>query len=162
MPQATGNAVISCIHAAHKKYESNPLDWQRVVEIGWHLLTNQDMGKFEEMSKDGLLGPGNYGLFKDWSAIDGSREGYIRIRDGLVSEGEIHEMNDKENFYDDGPYQARVREFFLAYHQVVAYRWWFLFCPTDLEHYCEFEVSLDQVMFIALLLVFFVSNGWKF
>jgi hypothetical protein len=24
--QATGNAVISCIHAAHTKYESNPLD----------------------------------------------------------------------------------------------------------------------------------------
>jgi hypothetical protein len=44
-----GNAVISCIHAAHKKYESSPLDWQRVVEIGWHLLTKQDLDRFEEM-----------------------------------------------------------------------------------------------------------------
>ncbi len=91
----TGNAVISYIHAAHRKYESNPLDWQRVVEIGWRLLTKQDMGRFKEMCKDGLLGPGDYGLFKDWSAIDGSREAYIRIRDGLVSEGEIQEMNNE-------------------------------------------------------------------
>jgi hypothetical protein len=71
-------------------------------------------------------------------------------------------MNNKENIYDEGPYQAHVRGFFLAYHQVVAYHWWLLFCPTDLEHYCKFEVSLEQVMFIALLLVFFLSNGQKF
>jgi hypothetical protein len=162
MPQATGNAVISCDHAAHKKYESNPLDWQWVVEIGWRLLTKQDMGRFKEMCKDGLLGPRDYGIFKDWLAIDGLREAYIRIRDGLVLEGEIQEMNDEENFYNDGPYQARVCGYFLAYHQVVACRQWLSFRPTDLERYCEFEVSLEQVMFIALLLVFFLSNGRKF
>jgi hypothetical protein len=87
LSQAARNAVISCIDAAHTKYESNPLDWQWVVEIGWCLLMKQDMGRFEEMCKEGLLGPGDYGLFKDWLAIDGSREAYIRIRDGLVSDG---------------------------------------------------------------------------
>jgi hypothetical protein len=86
---AAGNAVISCIHAAHTKYESNLLDWQRVVEIGRHLLTRQGMVRFQEMCKDGLLGPGDYGLFKDWLAIVRSRDGYIRIRDGLVLEGGI-------------------------------------------------------------------------
>jgi hypothetical protein len=62
-PQATRNAVINCIHAAHKKYKPNPLDWQRVVEIGWYLLTKQDMERFEEMCEDGFLGPGDYGIF---------------------------------------------------------------------------------------------------
>ena len=116
MPQAAGNAVISCIHVAHTKYESNPLDWQRVVEIGYCLFTRQDMERFQEMCEDGLLGPGDYGIFEDWSAIVRSQDGYICIRDGLVSEGEIQEMNDRENFYDKGPYQARVCGFFLAYH----------------------------------------------
>ncbi len=116
MPQATGNTVISCIHAAHTKYESNPLDWQRVVEINYCLFTWQDMVRFQEMCEDGLLGPGDYGIFEDWSDIDRSRDGYIRIRDGLVLEGEKQEMNNKENFYDEGPYQARVRGFFLAWH----------------------------------------------
>ncbi len=120
------------------------------------------MERFEEMCEEGLLGHGDYGLFEDWSAIDGSREAYIRIRDGLVLEGEIQEMNNEENFYNNGPYQARVRGIFLAYHQVVAYHRWLLFRLMDLEHYCKFEVSLERVMFIALLLVFFLSNGWKF
>jgi hypothetical protein len=98
MPQAAGNAVISCICTAHTKYESNPLDWQRVVEIGYRLFRRQDIVRFQEMCKDGLLGPGDYGIFEDWLDIDRSQDGYIRIRDGLVLEGEIQERNDKESF----------------------------------------------------------------
>jgi hypothetical protein len=162
LPQAARNALISCIHAAHMKFESKPLDWQQVVEIGWHLLMKQDMVRFEEMCKDGLLGPGDYGLLEDWSAIVRLRDGDICIRDGLVLEGEIQEMNDEEIFYDEGLYQACVCGFFLASHQVVAYHWWLSFRPTDLERYHKFEVSLERVMFIALLLVFFLSNGQKF
>jgi hypothetical protein len=45
---------------------------------------------------------------------------------------------------------------------VVPYHWWLLFRPKDLGRYCEFEVSLERVMFIALLLVFFLSNGRRF
>ncbi len=69
------------------------------------------------------MGSGDYGIFEDWLEIDRLKDGYIRIRDGLVWEGEIQEMNNKENFYNKGPYQARVCGFFLAYHQVVAYCW---------------------------------------
>jgi hypothetical protein len=111
LPQATGNALISCIHVAHTKYESNPLDWQQVVEIGWCLLTKQDMERFEEMCKDGLWGPGDYVFFEDWLAIDRSREGYLHLREGLVLEGEVQEMNNEENFYDEELYKARVCAF---------------------------------------------------
>ena len=52
-------------------------------------------------------------------------------------------MNDEEKFYNEGPYEERVRGFFLAYHQVVAYHCWLLFCPVDLERFCEFEVSFE-------------------
>jgi hypothetical protein len=78
------------------------LDWQRVVEIGWRLLTRQNMERFQEMCEDGHLGGGDYGIFEDWSAIDRSRDGYICIRDGLVLEGEVQEMDDKENFTTRG------------------------------------------------------------
>jgi hypothetical protein len=97
---------------AHKKYELNPLDWQQVIEIGWRLLTKQDMVRFQEMCDDGLLGPGDYGLFEDWSVIVRSRDGYIHIRDGLVSEGEVQGMDDEENFYKEGPYKAHICGFF--------------------------------------------------
>ncbi len=74
------------------------------------------MERFEEMCEDRLLRPGDYGLFEDWSEINRSRNGYIRIRDGLILVGEIQEVNDEENFYDDGPYQACVPGCFLVYH----------------------------------------------
>jgi hypothetical protein len=148
--------VISCIHAAHTKYESNPLDWQWVVEISYHLFMRQDMERFQEMCEDWLLGQGDYGIFEDWSAIDRSRDGYIRIRDGLVSKGEIQEMNNKENFYNEGPYQARIHGFILAYHQVVAYHWWLSFRPMKSDRYLEFEVSLVRVMYLACSYIFLV------
>ncbi len=132
------------------------MDWQRVSEIGWRLLSKADMKRFKQMCEDGLLGPSNYGIFEDWSAIDRSRDGYLCIKNGLVFEGEDQEMEDGENFYDEEPYKARVHAFFLAYHQVHTYCWWLLFCPTDLERYREFEVSLERVMFFAHSLISFV------
>ncbi len=114
------------------------------------------------MCKDGLLGMSNYGIFEDWLAADWSREGYLHIRDGLVLEGEIQEMEDKENHYDEGPYKAHVHAFFLAYHQMCAYCCWLLFCPTDLERYCKFKVSLKQVMFPCLFFDIFCSHGQFF
>jgi hypothetical protein len=75
------------------------------------------MVRFQEMCKDGLLGAGDYGIFQDWSDIDRSQDGYIRIKDGLVSGGEIQEMNNKGNFHDKGPYQARVCGFSLSCQQ---------------------------------------------
>ena len=95
LPQTTGNALINCIHMAHTKYESNRMNWQMVIETGWHLLTRADMERFEQMCEDGLLGPSDYGIFEDWLAIDRSRDRYLGIKDGLVTEGEIQEMEDE-------------------------------------------------------------------
>ncbi len=114
------------------------------------------MERLQEICEDGLLGQGDYGSFEDWMAMDRSRDGYIRIRDGLVLEGEIQEMNDKEKFYDKGLYQARVRGFFLAYHQVVAYHRWLLFHLTEFECYLKFKVSLVWVMYLTCLFIFLI------
>jgi hypothetical protein len=116
----------------------------------------EDMCRFEEMCEDDLLGPRDYGIFKDWLGIDRSQDRYICINYGLVSEGEIQEMNDEENFYNEGPFEDRVHGFLLAYHQVVAYHWWLSFRPTKLERYQEFEVSLVRVMYLARSFMFFV------
>ncbi len=137
------------------------MNWQRVIEIGWCLLTKADMERFEQMCEDGLLGPSNYGIFEDWSAINRSRDGYLCIKDGLVLEGEIQEMEDKENHYDEEPYKAHVHAFFLAYHEMRAYCRWLSFHLTDLERYRKFKVSLERVMFYAHLLIYFVLMDKK-
>ncbi len=109
---------------------------------GSRLLTKRDMRRFKKLCEGGHLIPEDYRIFEDWSATDKSRERYIRIKDGLISEGKVQKMNDKENFYNEGPYEERIRGFFLAYHQVAAYNCWLSFRPADLERFCEFEVSL--------------------
>ncbi len=93
------------------------------------------------LCKDGHLIPEDYRIYEDWSATDKSQKRYMQIKDGLLLEGEVQDMNGKENFYDEEPYKERVCGFFLAYHQVVAYQCWLSFCPADLERFCEFEVS---------------------
>ncbi len=56
---------------------------------------------------------------------------YISIMDGLIREDDEQEMNDEENHYDNGADKERSQAFFLAYHQLMAYHCWLLFCPGD-------------------------------
>jgi hypothetical protein len=44
---------------------------------------------------------------------------------------------------------------FLGVPPGIAYHWWLLFCPTELEQYREFEVSLVRVMYLACLFILF-------
>jgi hypothetical protein len=71
-------------------------------------------------------------------------------------------MNNEENFYDKGPYQACVCGFFLAYHQVVAYHQWLSYRLTEFERYLKFKVSLMRVMYLARLFIFLVLMERKF
>jgi hypothetical protein len=81
---------------------------------GLHLLTKRDMHRFKKLCEGGHLIPEDYRIYEDWSSINKSQEKYVRIKDGLILEGEVQEMNNEENFYDEGPYEERVRGFFLV------------------------------------------------
>ncbi len=108
---------------------------------GLRLLTKQDMHRFKKLCEDGHLIQEDYRIYEDWSSFNKLRERYIQIKAGLLSEGEVQNMIEEENFYDEEPYEEQVRSFFLAYHQVVAYQCWLSFRPADFERFCEFEVS---------------------
>ncbi len=130
---------------------------------GSHLLTKRDRHRFKKLCEDGHSIPEDYRIYEDWSSINKSRERYIQIKDGLLSEGEVQDMNNEANFYDKEPYKERVHGFFLGYHQVVAYQRWLLFRPADLERFCEFEVfffSAGNVTNHSHMP--FCSNGIKF
>ncbi len=120
--QAAGNIIPSCFCTGHEKFQSNHLGWQEVIVRGSRLRTKRDMRRFTKLCKDGHLISEDYRIYKDWSSIDKSRERYIRIKDGLLLEGEVQDMNNEGNFYDEEPYEERVCGFFLEYHQVVAYQ----------------------------------------
>ncbi len=56
------------------------MDWQRVIMIGWCLLTKAEMERFEQMCEDGLLGPRDYGIFEDWLPSIGQGMGTSVLR----------------------------------------------------------------------------------
>jgi hypothetical protein len=139
------------------------MGWQEVIVRGLCLLTKRDMHSFKKLCKDGHLIPEDYRIYEDWSSINKSRERYIRIKDGLLLEGEVQDMNNEENFYDEEPYKEWVCGFFLAYHQVVVYQPWLSFCPADLERFCEFEASFFSAGNVTNHShMLFCSNGIKF
>ncbi len=157
-----GNAVISCIHTVHTKYASNPLDWQQVVEIGYCLFTRQDMVRFQEMCKDGLLGPGDYGIFEDWSGINKGRDGYIRIRDGLVSEGKNPGDKQRREFLQRGAVPGPCSWIFLGvppggHLSLVA------LIPSDgIEALSQVQGKSGAGNVFCSLVNIFCSNGKKF
>ncbi len=63
--QAVGNVIISCVQAAHEKYQSNPSDWQGVIVRGSRLLTKRDMHRFKKLCEGGHLIPEDYRIYKD-------------------------------------------------------------------------------------------------
>ncbi len=75
---------------------------------GSRLLTKRDMHRFKKLCEDRHLIPEDYRIYEDWSSIDKLRERYIQIKDGLLLEGEVQDMSDEENFYDEEPYTERV------------------------------------------------------
>ncbi len=127
------------------------------------LLTKRDMRRFKKLCEGGNLILEDYRIFEDWSATNKLQERYIRIKDGLLLEEEVQDMNNEENFYNEEPYEERVRGFFSAYNQVVAYQCRLSFCPADLERFREFEVSFFSAGNVTdHSHMPFCSNGIKF
>ncbi len=78
---------------------------------GSRLLTKRDMHRFKKLCEGGHLIPEDYRIYEDWSAINKSQEKYIRITDGLISEGEVQEMKDEEFFTT----RVRTRNAFVVF-----------------------------------------------
>jgi hypothetical protein len=99
------------------------------------------MRKFKILCKDGLLGPEDYRIFEDWSATNKLRERYMRIKDGLILEGKVQEMNNEEIFLMRGRRKNAFAVFSWRTTRWLPINTGSHFCPADLEHFCEFEVS---------------------
>jgi hypothetical protein len=99
-----GNELINCINVAHKKI--------------WVKHDGLTAGHWDRLAPINKVGHGQvwadvqgwaFGAKQLWNrwrllAVDWSSEGYLRIRDGLVLEGEIQETGDEENHYDERLY----------------------------------------------------------
>jgi hypothetical protein len=68
-------------------------------------------------------------------------------------------MNNKENVYHKGPYQAHVCGFFLGVPSSCCLLLVALVCLTELKRYCKFNLSLVRVIYRLLIDIFCSENN---
>ncbi len=82
-----------------------------------------------------------YHLYKEWDELTRARPRYVSIMDGLITENDEKEMNNKENHYNNRADEERSQAYFLAYHQLMVYHCWLLFCLEEAALFWRLKVS---------------------
>jgi hypothetical protein len=82
-----------------------------------------------------------YYLYEEWDHFTRARPRYVSIMDGLITEDDEQEMNNKENHVKNGVDEDRSQVFFLAYHQLMVYDCRLLFRLEEAALFWRFEVS---------------------
>jgi hypothetical protein len=80
-------------------------------------------------------------ISEEWKKVFRARPNYNSITSGLVTDEDKQKMNDKENQSGNGLDKDHSRVLFLAYHQLVAYHHWLLFCPDEAALFQRVKVS---------------------
>jgi hypothetical protein len=153
------NALIHVVDHANECFEANCLGWRDVKSHANHLLTCRDLGGFAALCNQSFDAvEGEYYLYENWQFLFLGPPTYIWIRNGVKG----HEEDKESNYVgsNDGSWGGGVKstgghEYYLAYHQWIAYLEWLQFRPEDAARYRQFEVCV-YASFLYWL-VFFIG-----
>jgi hypothetical protein len=150
------NALIHIVDHANERFEANCLGWRDVISRANHLLTCRDLGGFAALCNQSFDAvEGEYYLYKNWQFSFLGPPIYIWIRNGVKGHEEDEESNYVGN--DNGSWGGGIkstggREYFLVYHQWIAYLEWLQFHPEDAARYRQFEISVYASFLYCLVL----------
>jgi hypothetical protein len=106
-----------------------------VISSAHNLLTCHDLERLTALCNDGFDAiEGEYYLFEHCQSSFVGCLAYIWIRNGVECQEEDNESND-EGWGGSNKSKGR-REYFLAYHQWIAYFEWLQFHPEEVARYC--------------------------
>ena len=151
------NTLVHVVDHANKCFEADCLGWRDVISSANDQLTCRDIGRFAALCNNGHESiEGEYYLYKNWQSLFLGCPTYIWIRNGVVGHKE-----DKESNYvgsNDGSWGGSIEstgghEYFLAYHQWIAYFEWLQFHPEEAARYRRFEVSAYASFLYCLVLI---------
>ena len=84
--------------------------------------------------------PDEEDLQNEWAeAVDHPGE-YVNLLVGQLDDDEIRAQQDEENHYDEEPHERVTKNYYLAYHQVMAHARWIAENPEEGEHHRRFQV----------------------
>jgi hypothetical protein len=151
------NALVHVVNHANECFEANRLGWRDVISSVHDLLTHHDLGRFAALCSECYDAvEDEYYLYKNWQFSFLGHPTYIRIRNGVEGYKE-----DKESGYvgsDDGSWGGSIEstgghEYFLAYHQWIAYFKCLQFRLEEAARYHQFEVIANASFLYCLVLI---------
>jgi hypothetical protein len=164
---ASMNTLLHIVDHANKCFEANCSVWRDVRSSTNDLLTCRDLERFAALSNEGYDAvEGEDYLCKNWQFSFLGCPTYIRIRNGV----EGHE-EDKESDYvgsNDESWGGSIkstggREYFLMYHQWIAYFEWLQFHPEEAARYRQFKVSVyASFLYCLVLIIWLIRNVCSF
>ncbi len=129
------NTLIHVVDHANECFEANHLGWRDVISHANHLLTCSDLGRFAALCNQSFDAvEGEYYLYKNWQFLFLGPPTYIWIRNGVKGHEEDKESNyvgSNDGSWGGGVESTGGREYFLPYHQWIAYLEWLQFRPED-------------------------------
>jgi hypothetical protein len=132
-------ALVRMVDHANEQCEANCLGWGNVISSAHNLLTHCDLDRFMPLCNDGYDAvQGEYYLYEHWQSLFVGCPAYIQIRNGVEGHKEEEESNNKS--WGDSDNTKSGCEYFLAYHQWIAYFEWLQIHPEEASRYCQFKV----------------------
>jgi hypothetical protein len=138
------DALLHVVDHANECCEANCLGWRDVINSAHKLLTRHDLERFAALCNNGHESvEGEYYLYKNWQSLFLGRPTFIQIRNGVKGHEEVEESNNEGSNYKSwgGSIESTGGcEYFLAYHQWIAYFEWLRFRPEEAARYRQFKL----------------------
>jgi hypothetical protein len=146
LSQASMDALVHVVDHANKHFEADCSGWRDVISSAHKLLTCRDFERFVALCNNGHESiEGEYYLYKNWQSLFLGCPTYIRIRNGVEGHNKVKESNYKGSNNESwgGSIESTGgHEYFLVYHQWIAYFKWLQFRPEEVARYRQFEVCV--------------------
>ncbi len=112
----------------------DPDSWLDVKKMGLRLLSLPDLTRYRRLL------PAEEALQNEWGTAVNHRGKYVNLLVGQLNDNEIRAERDEENHYDEEPHAWVTKNYFLAYHQVMAHSRWVESRPEEAESLRRFQV----------------------
>jgi hypothetical protein len=140
----TLQAVVDLVCKSYKCYQSNSTCWEGVRETGLNLLLLDNLERYR------IIFPNEGDLQDKWEKVVTYGGKYVNLLVGLLTNDDIRAERDKENHYDEEPWNRVTMNYHLTYHQVKAHLHWMASRPDEVEHYHRFQVSVFSICVATL------------
>jgi hypothetical protein len=122
------------VKKSYNCFEIDPDSWLDVKEMGLQLLSLPDLTRYPHLL------PAEEDLQNKWGTAVSHRGKYVNLLVGQLNDDEIRAEQDEENHYNEEPHARVTKNYFLAYHQVMAHARWVALRPKEAESLRRFQV----------------------